>query len=158
MSTDNAEQRREQHFRRLEQMYRTSPINAFYGAGMDISSGKAEVKLKVRKELHHSAGAVHGSVSFKLLDDACFFAASSVEEEFFVLTSAFTTYLLRPCAEGSLHCVGTVMNAGRRQILCEGTVLNDEGKVVARGSGTFMRSDGRLLDLPGYARSLDEAK
>jgi acyl-coenzyme A thioesterase PaaI-like protein len=36
---------------------------------------------------HHSIHAVHGSVYFKALDDAAFFAVNSLVEDVFVLTA-----------------------------------------------------------------------
>lgn len=52
-----------------------------WGAGQRVlravdarGDGEAEVSIEVGRELFHASGAVHGSVYFKLLDDAAFFA------------------------------------------------------------------------------------
>ena len=92
----------EQHFNFLKGMYAAAPINLIYQPILDISEGEAIIEIKLSSKFHHSAGAVHGSVYFKLLDDAAFMAAQSLETEFFVLTTCFTTYLTRPASSGLL--------------------------------------------------------
>lgn len=82
------------HFRALEHMYAAAPINQIYEPILTVSEGAAEIEIELSKQYHHSGGAVHGSVYFKMLDDAAFFAANSYETEVFVLTTSFTTYLL----------------------------------------------------------------
>ena len=87
------------HFRALENMYAAAPINKIYEPTLTVSKGAAEIKIELSEQYHHSGGAVHGSVYFKMLDDAAFFAANSYETEVFVLTTSFTIYLTRPVSE-----------------------------------------------------------
>ena len=89
----------EDHYRNLEGMYAAAPINDFYSPTMTVSEGETVIEIDLGKKLHHGAGAIHGSVYFKTLDDAAFFAANSLEKEFFVLTTSFTTYLTRSVSE-----------------------------------------------------------
>jgi len=69
----------EEHYRKLENLYASAPINAFYLPVMHISEGAAEIEIEVSHKLFHAAHVVHGSVYFKMLDDAAFFAANSLE-------------------------------------------------------------------------------
>lgn len=139
------------HFRALEAMYQAAPINEFYEPEMVVSTGRATIHAAVRGRFFHAAGAVHGSVYFKMLDDAAFFAANSLEPDVFVLTSSFTTYLTRPVSEGTLRCEGTVVNRTRSQFIAEAVLYDGEDREIARGSGVFVRSRIRLGDVPGYA-------
>ncbi len=66
------------HFEKLEAMYLSAPNNAYYQPTIHITEGKAEVSIAVRPDFFHAANAVHGSVYFKLMDDASFFAANSL--------------------------------------------------------------------------------
>ena len=102
------------------------------------------------EKLFHSAQAVHGSVYFKMLDDAAFFAASSLEKEVFVLTTSFTTYLTRPVSSGLLRSVGRVVNQNKSQLIAEAVVYDAQGNEVGRGSGIFVRGRVPLLEVPGY--------
>ncbi|NKI16731.1 PaaI family thioesterase [Spongiibacter sp. KMU-166] len=132
-------------------MYKTAPINAFYRPEMVVSKGEAVIEIAVSDQHFHSAGAVHGSVYFKMLDDAAFFAANSMEPDYFVLTTSFTTYLTRPVSSGKLKSVGRVVNSNKSQFIAESVVYDDQGREIGRGNGIFMRSRMPLADVPGYS-------
>ena len=138
------------HYRALESMYASAPVNAFYTPSMTVSKGRAVIAIPLSEKFHHSAGAVHGSVYFKMLDDAAFFAASSMETDVFVLTSSFTTYFLRPVASGILRSEGRVVSATRSQLVAESVVVDGAGKEVGRGSGIFVRGHLPLTEAVGY--------
>lgn len=65
----------EEHYRRLEKMYLAAPVNEFYHPVIQIEQGKSTIEIQVSEKFHHAAGAVHGSVYFKMLDDAAFFCS-----------------------------------------------------------------------------------
>lgn len=140
----------EEHYRRLERMYAAAPINAFYKPRMRVTEGAAVIEVEVVETFFHAAGAVHGSVYFKLLDDAAFFAANSCEAEVFVLTNTFTTYFIRPVSSGAMTATGRVVSATKTQFVAESVVHNSEGKEIGRGSGVFVRGKTKLNDVPGY--------
>jgi len=140
------------HFRSLESMYAAAPINEFYKPVMTVTQGEAEIEIEVSAKHHHSGGGVHGSVYFKMLDDAAFFAANSLEEEVFVLTTSFTTYLTRPVAAGKVRAVGKVVNSNKTQFIAEAVLFDDKDREIARGNGIFVRSKMALKDAAGYAK------
>jgi uncharacterized protein (TIGR00369 family) len=140
----------QEHYRKLERMYLSAPINELYRPTMHISEGRAQVTVAVRPELFHAVGAVHGEVYFKLLDDAAFFAASSLVDDVFVLTVSFNVYFTRPVSEGEMKATGRVVHRSRRLLIAEAEVVDSSGREVARGSGTFMRSHTDLSSVPGY--------
>ena len=139
-----------EHYRRLERMYHGAPANDYYDPRLEVGEGRAEVRIPVRRKFFHAAGAAHGSVCFKALDDACFFAAASLVEEFFVLTASFHLYFTRPLGEGLLVASARVVHRSGRLILAEGEALDGEGRSVARGSGSFLPSSTRLTAELGY--------
>lgn len=143
--------KKEDHYRCLENMYATAPINEIYKPIMMVEEGEATVEIELSEHLHHSAGAVHGSVYFKMLDDAAFFAANSLEHKVFVLTTSFTTYLTRPISSGKLRSVGRVVNKNRSQFIAEAVVYDAQNNEVGRGNGIFVRSRLRLAGTKGYA-------
>lgn len=140
-----------QHFTSLKNMYLAAPINEIYQPTIEISEGQAVVEIDLLPKYHHSAGAVHGSVYFKMLDDAAFFAANSLEYEMFVLTTSFTTYISRPVASGKLRSVGRVVNRNKSQFIVEAVVYDSQNNEVGRGSGVFVRSKLPLTEAAGYA-------
>ena len=144
------------HFAGLERMYVAAPINRFYRPTIRIEEGRATIEMEVEERHFHAAGAVHGSVSFKMLDDSAFFAANSLEREVLVLTSSFTTYFLRPVSSGGIRAEGRVVSRSRSRFLAEAVVTDADGREIARGSGVFVRSRLELEELPGYASGPSE--
>lgn len=140
----------EKHYRSLESMYAAAPINEPYSPKMIVSEGEAHIEIEVSDKFHHSAGAVHGSVYFKMLDDAAFFASNSLESEVFVLTASFTTYLTKPVSKGKIKAVGKVVNKNRTQFIAEAIVYNNKGDEISRGNGIFVRSKQLLKNAKGY--------
>ena len=140
----------EQHYRALERMYLSAPINEMYNPKIRISREEAEVEIEVTKSLFHGAGAVHGAVYFKMLDDAAFFAANSLVKDVFVLTKTFTVHFTRPVAQGRMRSVGRVVEKDGRQISAEAVVYNSSNREIGRGSGLFVRSKISLASIPEY--------
>jgi uncharacterized protein (TIGR00369 family) len=140
----------EEHYRKLEHLYASAPINEYYKPTMHISEGRAEVTIPVRRELFHAGNAVHGEVYFKCLDDATFFAVNSLVDDVFVLTVSFNLYLLRPISAGEMRATGRVVYRSRRLFVAEAELVDQDGKEIGRGSGTFMRSAKSLSPEIGY--------
>ena len=148
---------RDPHFVALERMYLIAPINQIYLPRIEIAEGTATIEVDVSERFHHAARAVHGSVYFKLLDDAAFFAANSLERELFVLTTSFTIYLTRPVSSGTMRAEGRVVDQTRSQFLAESVVRDGEGREVGRGSGAFFRGKLRLDEIESYREALARA-
>ena len=141
----------EEHYRKLERMYRAAPINEFFRPEITISQGMAEITVQVDdRRFFHAANAIHGSVYFKCLDDAAFFAVSSLVEDCFVLTSSFNLYLQAPVSDGVIRSVGKVVRGGGSSFLAEAVMLNEQNEEIARGSGMFVKSKIRLVPEMGY--------
>lgn len=138
------------HHRALERMYHAAPINRWFAPKLAIGDGVASVEIPVREEFHHAARAAHGSIVFKALDDAAFFAANSLVPESFVLTAAFNVHFLRPIAAGVLRAEGRVLHRTGSSFLAEAVARDSEGNEVARGTGSFVRSKVPLESLLGY--------
>jgi uncharacterized protein (TIGR00369 family) len=140
----------EEHYRKLERMYLAAPINEFYQPEIRIGQGTAEIKVTVDKRFFHAANAIHGSVYFKNLDDAAFFAVSSLVEDNFVLTSNFNLYMHAPVSAGVIRSLGKVVRGGGSSFLAEAVLFNEQNEDIARGSGMFVKSKIRLTPEMGY--------
>jgi len=138
------------HYKNLERMYLAAPINAIFLPRLSVTKGESEIEIDIGEKYHHAGGGVHGSVYFKMLDDAAFFAANSLETEVFVLTTSFTTYLTRPVREGKMRAVGKVVNKNSTQFIAESVVYDSRNKEIGRGNGVFVRSKKLLADTMGY--------
>ena len=142
---------KQEHYAALCNMYRAAPINCFYPPSIEIQEGECTIEIDLKPEYCHSAGGTHGSVYFKLLDDAAFFAANSYEDEVFVLTTSFTTYITRPVSEGIMRAEGKVVNMNRTQFIVESIAYDSENREIARGNGIFVRGKFPLEKALGYS-------
>lgn len=139
-----------EHYKRLERMYLKAPINRIYRPDIAISEGRAEIRMAADEKFFHAAQALHGAVYFKMLDDAAFFAASSLVKDTFLLTSSFNLHFFRPITGGLIRSVGSIKFATRSYFVAEASLFLDDGKEAAAGSGTFVRSKKTLDETIGY--------
>ena len=140
----------EEHYRKLERMYNAAPANAYYRPSIRVDRARAVVTVPVRSEFHHAAGAVHGALYFKALDDAAFFAVNSLLTDYFALTVSFTVYLTRPVVSGELVATGQVVSESKRLFIAEADLVDNDNRRVARGNGAFMKSAMALSREIGY--------
>lgn len=139
------------HHRKLERMYHDhAPINDFFDPELAISDGTARLELPVSEKLYHPGNAVHGTAYFKALDDAAFFAANSLVEDVFLLTTQMNLYLTRPVSEGSMVAHGEVLQDNPGQYIAEAVLEDDDGNQLARATATFVRSNIELDAEIGY--------
>ena len=142
------------HFRALEGLYAAAPINRSFVSHLEITgAGTSRITFDVDEKAFHAAGAAHGTIYFKMLDDAAFYAANSLVTDRFLLTTAFNLLLTRPLGRGPVVAEGRWISGKRRVFVAEARLVDAEGEEVARGTGTFMRSRIPLAGLPGYVAS-----
>ena len=139
------------HFRALEALYRSAPINGQFGSELRIASaGTAEIRFQVAENSYHAAGAAHGTLYFKMMDDVAFYAANSLVTDRFLLTTAFNLHFTKPMRSGEARAEGRWISGRRRVFVAEARIVDSEGEECARGTGTFLRSHIPLTSLPGY--------
>lgn len=139
------------HFDALQSLYAAAPINRLFASRLEvIQSGLARIHFEVDESVFHAAGAAHGTIYFKMLDDAAFYAANTLVSDRFLLTTAFNLLLTRPVKTGPLIAEGRWISGRRRVLVADSRLIDAEGEEVARGTGTFMRSHIPLSSLPGY--------
>jgi len=139
------------HYRALESLYAAAPINRLFDSRLEIvEAGVARIHFRLTEDHYHAAGAVHGTSYFKMLDDAAFYAANSLVTDRFLLTTAFNLLLTRPLRAGPVVAEGRWISGKRRVYVADARLVDADGEEVARGTGTFMRSQIALSGLPGY--------
>ncbi len=99
---------------------------------------------------YHAAGAAHGTIYFKMLDDAAFYAANSLVSDRFLLTTGFNLHFTAPIRSGRIVAEGKWISGKRRVFIAESHLVDEYGEEIGRGTGTFMRSQIALSGLPGY--------
>jgi len=142
----------ESHYKKLEKMYLEANIQAklYPSSTIEIGEKTATITIQIEDAYHHALNAVHGSVYFKLLDDACFFAVNSVVTDVFVLTTSFNLNLIRPVQSGLLKAVGKVRFISKNLFAADGVLYNEQGKEIGFGTGNFAKSKVKLSETIGY--------
>lgn len=142
------------HWRALESLYASAPVNALFRSQLEVTGeGRARIVFDVDPSCFHAAGAAHGTIYFKMLDDAAFYAANTLVTDRFLLTTSFNLLFSRPIRGGRITAEGRWVSGRRRVLVAEARLVDEEGEEVGRGTGTFMRSHIALSGLEGYARA-----
>jgi uncharacterized protein (TIGR00369 family) len=140
------------HYRALESLYGHAPINGLFQSRLEIvEEGFARIRFQVGQTHFHAANAAHGTLYFKMLDDAAFYACNSLVTDRFLLTTAFNLLFTKPLREGPVTAEGRWASGRRRVFVADARLIDSAGEEAARGTGTFMRSHIPLSSLPGYA-------
>ena len=141
------------HWRALESLYRSAPVNALFDSQLEIDGeGRSTIHFKIEERHFHAAGAAHGTLYFKMLDDAAFYAANTLVSDRFLLTTAFNLHFTRPIGVGEARAEGRWVSGRRRVLVAESRIIDSSGEEVGRGTGTFMRSRIALSGLDGYGK------
>jgi uncharacterized protein (TIGR00369 family) len=139
------------HYRALESLYRHAPINRLFESRLEIvEEGFARIRFDVAETHFHAAGAAHGTLYFKMMDDAAFYACNSLVTDRFLLTTAFNLLFTRPLRAGPVVAEGRWASGRRRVFVGEARIIDSSGEEAGRGTGTFMRSHIPLSGLAGY--------
>jgi uncharacterized protein (TIGR00369 family) len=139
------------HFRALESLYRHAPINRLFKSQIEIvEEGFARIRFDIEEAVFHAAAAAHGTIYFKMMDDAAFYACNSLVTDRFLLTTAFNLLFTRPIKSGPVIAEGRWASGRRRVYVADARLIGPDGEEAARGTGTFMRSHIPLSTLPGY--------
>ncbi len=139
------------HLRALESLYASAPINLLFTSRLHLpAAGRSEIGFTIAEPSFHAAGAAHGTLYFKMLDDAAFYAANSLVSDRFLLTTGFNLHFTKPMKAGEARAEGRWISGRRRVFVAEARIIDSDGEECARGTGTFLRSHIALSGLDGY--------
>jgi uncharacterized protein (TIGR00369 family) len=114
------------------------PFTRLLGMRREFSDGGcARFVIDARPELENVIGAMHGGVVATLLDVAMASAAvSKVDFEMTAVTLSMNSTFIRP-GLGRLTADGDVLNVDDAVALCQASVIDEDGRLVARAIGSF---------------------
>lgn len=119
-------------------MFGQVPFGRLLGMQREYSrDGRARLSIEARPELGNVIGAMHGGVVSTLIDVAMASAAvSAVDFQRTAVTLNLSTSFLEP-GRGRLVADGEVVGRDDTMAWCAAVVTDAEGRVVARGQGSF---------------------
>jgi uncharacterized protein (TIGR00369 family) len=111
---------------------------------VEMADGRARATMTPSPEHMNSWAVVHGGVLMTLLDFVMAMAGRSARPELARegaqaggnVTVEMKTTFIRP-GKGALTVTANCVHAGRSLSFCEGEIVDDQGRPVARASGTF---------------------
>jgi len=142
----------ETHYRKLENLFHSALVQKLYpGINISIKQAICTITYPVNTAHFHGGNALHGAVYFKLMDDAAYFAVSSIELSTFVVTAAFEIKLLKPITKGTISAIGKLDYAKGKVYTATAELFDEKGAILATGKGTFIKTSQTLDSLTGYA-------
>lgn len=137
-SASSQESDRQAFYDALMKILPLAPINKLYQPrNLVVRKGEASLEMPVLEQFFNGGHMLHGSVYFKGLDEAAWFAANSLADKFAFATTSFTNYIFRSVKTGNLQVRARVVSATKNLVVVESDMFNDSDILVARGSGTF---------------------
>ena len=102
----------------------------------EVEPGRAVLYTEV-EEIHlNGSGSLHGGVDTSLLDNGMGLSLASLVG-LRVATTQMNVHFLGPVREGRITCRAEVVHSTRRTATVEGRVYDQEGNLVAMGTGAF---------------------
>ena len=105
-----------------------------------IWEGESELLLIIRPEHTQHHGYAHGAIVGLVADNACAWAAASTAGD--VITGSYTINFLAPAVGQRLRSRGTVVRAGKRQVVATAHVWSEsddqDSKLVAVAQATIL--------------------
>jgi acyl-CoA thioesterase len=117
------------------------PVMAFLGVNIiEVKAGYARLGLQIRPEHLNFHGVAFGGIIMSLADQAFGYAVNSLS--FPSVATNFSTSFLSSARDGdNLTAECRVIRHGRRVTFAEVSITNQDGKLVARSSGSTISVD-----------------
>jgi len=125
----------------LRALARDEPIASFLNMQLlELSPGYARVSIKVTPEYLNFNNFIFGGIVMAVADQAFGYAVNSVRRP--NVASQFNIHFIAAAKAGDeLIAEGRVVKSGRKVSIAEMTVTNQEGKLIAKATGTTVPID-----------------
>ena len=107
---------------------------------VDVKKGRAKMRMPFDDKLTNSTGVGHGGALFTLADSAGSMAlVSMVDKGEKVTTVEMKINFLKPFTRGDVFAEASILHCGRNTALGDVEIKDQDGKLIAKGSATFLR-------------------
>ncbi|MDN4522993.1 PaaI family thioesterase [Fictibacillus fluitans] len=124
----------------IEEIHQKFQQNPFFShIGFEIvqfDEHKIRIKLDVREYLHNINGTLHGGVYATMLDNIMGMVTRSAAKAK-VVTLHLSIQFLASISSGEIFAEATIQEQGYKLAFTEGEIKDENGKVLAKGMGTF---------------------
>lgn len=124
----------------LRARFARSPYHRWSSISLgELERGRVVLRLELQPEHLNPQGIVHGGVIAGLLDSVCGMSLRSVlADDRTHRTVQLSISFLRASTTGTLIGTGTAVREGRTVGYAEGVVEDEEGRLVAKATATFV--------------------
>ncbi len=102
----------------------------------EIEHGRSTMSIEVEHFHLNGNGTLHGGVYATLIDNTMALAITSLAGAR-IATTEMNVHFLGPVAAGKVTCKGEMLHRTRRTATAEARVYDDNGALVAMGTGSF---------------------
>ena len=122
-----------QHF---NEFYEANPFLALLGVRVtNYERGRVRLDMDVKHEHTNVHRIAHGGVAATMIDTAMGIACFTCDKG--VVTLEMNLSFISPVCEGRVYAEGEVIHNGKRTMVCEGRVFDEEGTLCLKATGTF---------------------
>ena len=114
------------------------PVYQYIGIKIvDFGEGYSRIEFPKSPKIMRWGGIVNGGVIMTAIDLAIGLAVMTVNEGYNQYTAELKINFLQPLKEGPFTSIGKVIRKGRTLVVGEAEVLDSQGKLCAKGLGTW---------------------
>ncbi|KEZ52556.1 PaaI family thioesterase [Metabacillus indicus] len=121
----------------IRRSFEESPF--FQHMGIDIvhfEENEVKIKLQMKEYVLNANGTLHGGVHATMLDYVQGMLLRSVSKTRCATINSSIQYLA-PSTRGEIYAEGKILQLGYKTAFMEGVIKDSQGKLLAKGSGTF---------------------
>ena len=107
---------------------------------VDVERGWAKMLLPFSEKITNALGISHGGALFSLADSAGSIAAVSMASKGEITTTIeMKINYIKPFSKGNAIAEARIIHFGKSLVLADVDVKNEEGILIAKGTGNFLR-------------------
>jgi len=132
----------------VRQLAAKMPFYRFMGIRLTkLGWGRSEIRVGVGRGLTQNAGFAHGGVSASLIDSAVGLSlCTMIDRGSAITTIDLQVNFLAPAKQGSLTARGRIVHKGKRTAVGDCHVTDEGGKLVSKGTATYLILENRKPD------------
>ncbi|MBB6450872.1 acyl-CoA thioesterase [Geomicrobium halophilum] len=122
---------------KMASLQRQSPFFELLGFENDEGEdGKIRILLDIKEQHMNKNQTLHGGVHAAMLDNIF---GTVIYHHTYVPSTTITlnVHYLAPVKEGRVTAVANILHLGYKSATVEGLISDEEGKAIAKGTGTF---------------------
>ena len=133
----------EEIYKRVRNRFESQDFISFTGMKLDhIEKGKVIISCENKKEFSQYLGYMHGGMVSAIADTAGGNAAATMlKKKKKIVTSELKIHFLKPVISKKVIAVGEVISAGKKLIIVEAVVKDEEDNMLAKMIATMFVID-----------------